>query len=76
MTDDELKHLCHLASIWCDAVLRDDFDPTDLGGESLQNARNCHQFRARAFIGLLNRNPEMKPRFRVTAIPMLKVEKV
>lgn len=65
MTDEELRHLCSMASVWAGNVLREDFDPTDLGGESRRNITNCHQILAKAFVGLLNRSPEFKPRFRV-----------
>ena len=67
MTDDELKHLCRLASVWAGNVLRPDFDPTDLGEEPLGNIVNCHQILAEAFVGLLDKHPEMKPRFKVRA---------
>lgn len=67
MTDDELKHLCRLGAIWAGNVLSDDYDPTDFAGVDPQNIKNCHQLLAKAFVGLLDLHPEMKPRFRVRA---------
>lgn len=65
MVDEDLKHLCHLASVWAGNVLRDDYDPGDFSDEHPQNIKNCHQILAQAFVGLLKLHPELKPRFRM-----------
>lgn len=67
MRDDDLTHLCKLASIAV-AMLGDDFDPRDLSDTDWHNTRNCLQILAKAYVGLLALSPEMKPAFRRAAL--------
>lgn len=68
MKDDELAHLCHLASITVDMVRHPDFDVADIvpPGDEPQNYLNMFLILADAFVELQAR-AGMKHKFRIPA---------
>ncbi len=60
-TDEHLAHMCKLSTVWAGEILREGFDPTDIGEEHLGNIINCYRILAETFVELQGR-AGMKPR--------------
>jgi hypothetical protein len=67
MTDEELRHLCKLATVYADFLLSPNVDEIrDADDREWGDTRNCLQIVARAFVELTRRQG-MQPTFRVQA---------
>ena len=66
MTDEELRHLCMLGTIYAGLLLSDDVDEIrDIHDDAeWADTRNCLQIVAKAFVELTRRQG-MQPTFRV-----------
>lgn len=63
-SDDHLAHMCSLSAVVVSMIREDDFDPTDIGDEPLQNMVNMYQILADTFVALQSR-AGLKQKFRV-----------
>lgn len=68
MSDDDLRHLCKLATVYSGFLLSDDVDELqdEISNDEWGNTRNCLQIVAKAFVELCRRQG-MQPTFRIPA---------
>lgn len=67
MTDDELRHLCKLGTVYADFLLGGSIDEIrEADDREWADTRNCLQLVAKAFVELTRRQG-MQPTFRVSA---------
>lgn len=67
MSDDDLRQLCKLATVYSAVLLSDDIDEIrDADDAEWADTRNCLRIVARAFVELTRRQG-MQPTFRIPA---------